>query len=188
MTDKPTPCLTPAGASAMQARVHVTVIVGDNGSGKTALLREVAHAHARSLSDIYVHAAARVTPETVRTADWACGTVYFDDFGDSLDIRAIVAVCRLVSKYATYHDARAFITTHAPYVVDMFAVDGVCVVGRDADGVHGIQLVDLVRRTAPRLVYRFQAGEQWMNIDPQLPLIREHGKLWLTAEAACPAR
>lgn len=92
MTDKPTPCLTPAGASAMQARVHVTVIVGDNGSGKTALLREVAHAHARSLSDIYVHAAARVTPETVRTADWACGTVYFDDFGDSLDIRTIVAV------------------------------------------------------------------------------------------------
>lgn len=187
MTDK-TPCLTPAGASAMQARVRVTVIVSDNGSGKTALLRAFACARARSLSDIYVHAAARVTPETVRTADWACGAVYFDDFGDSLDIRTIVTVCKLVSKYATYHDARAFIATHAPYVVDMFAVDGVCVVGRDADGVHGIQLVDLVRRTAPRLVYGFQAGEQWMNIDPQLPLIREHGKLWLTAEATCPAR
>lgn len=182
MTDK-TPCLTSAGASAMQARVRVTVIVGDNGSGKTALLRTFAR-----YSSAEVHAAARVTPETVRAADWACGAVYFDDFGDSLDVRAIVTVCRLVSKYAAYHDARAFITTHAPYVVDMFAVDGVCVVGRDADGVHGIQLVDLVQRTAPRLVYGFQAGEQWMNIDPQLPLIREHGKLWLTAGAESPAR
>lgn len=92
MTDK-TPCLTPAGANAMQARVRVTVIVGDNGSGKTALLREAACARARSLSDIYVHAAARITPEAVRAADWACGAVYFDDFGDSLDIRAIVWPC-----------------------------------------------------------------------------------------------
>lgn len=177
------PTLTKAGTDALgyRHRSRVTIIVGDNGSGKTALL-DVLRQQFGAVGAC-VHAAARMTPTALRTdviERHMQTPVFLDDFGDSLDIRTVTAVCQVFRDYP-YREAPVYLTTHAPYVLDMFACESVCVIGRDAAGIHGVRMADIIHREAPQLAYGCQTGEQWMSLDLPIERIRRCGALWLPA-------
>lgn len=178
------PFLTEAGIVALgyHHRPRITVIVGDNAGGKTTLL-EALRRHFGA-ADARIHAATRMSPVALR------GTilerhgqtpVFLDDFGDSLDIRTIAAVCQVFRDYP-YRETPVYLTTHAPYVLDMFTCESVCVIGRDDAGIHGVRMADIIHREAPQLAYGCQTGEQWTALDLPIERIRRCGALWLPAE------
>ena len=173
--------LTDAGATALgyHHQTRITVIVGDNGSGKTTLLEALQ----RRYGGARICAAARMTRTTLLESvleRHGQAPVFLDDFGDSLDARTVAAACQVFDVYP-YRATPVYLTTHAPYVLDMFAWTSACVIGRDTTGVYGVRLADIIRREAPQLAYGRQTGEQWMSLDLPVERIRRCGTLWLPA-------